>query len=69
MARVAPAAAVGAVCLAGLLLLTNELDVLALGTETARSLGLPVLEYAETDKPAETYNAFYDTVFGEAAEE
>ena len=42
MARVAPAAAVGAVCLAGLLLLTNELDVLALGTETARSLGLQV---------------------------
>ena len=42
MARVAPAAAVGAVCLAGLLLLTNELDVLALGTETARSLGLRV---------------------------
>ena len=42
MARVIPAAAVGAVCLAGLLLLTNELDVLALGTETARSLGLQV---------------------------
>ena len=42
MAGVAPAAAVGAVCLAGLLLLTNELDVLALGTETARSLGLQV---------------------------
>ena len=42
MARVGPAAAVGAVCLAGVLLLTNELDVLALGSETARSLGLRV---------------------------
>ncbi len=40
MARVAPAAAAGAVCLAGVLLLTNELDLLALGDETARSLGL-----------------------------
>ena len=40
LARVGPAAAVGAVCLTGILLLTNELDLLALGTETARSLGL-----------------------------
>ena len=40
MARVGPAAAVGLICLAGVLLLTNELDVLALGSETARSLGL-----------------------------
>ena len=42
MARVGPAAAVGALCLAGVLLLSNELDVLALGSETARSLGLRV---------------------------
>ena len=42
MARVAPAAAVGGVCLLGVLLLTNELDLLALGGETARSLGLRV---------------------------
>lgn len=42
MARVAPAAAAGAVCLAGVLLLTNELDLLALGSETAHSLGLRV---------------------------
>lgn len=40
MARVTPAAVVGAVCLAGVLLLTNELDLLALGSETAQSLGL-----------------------------
>ena len=40
LARVGPAAVVGAVCLTGILLLTNELDLLALGTETARSLGL-----------------------------
>lgn len=42
MARVTPAAVVGAVCLAGVLLLTNELDLLALGSETAQSLGLRV---------------------------
>ena len=42
LARVTPAAGVGAVCLAGILLLTNELDLLALGSETARSLGLQV---------------------------
>ena len=42
LARVAPAAAIGAVCLAGVLLLTNELDLLALGAETAQSLGLRV---------------------------
>ena len=42
LARVGPAAAIGAACLAGVLLLTNELDLLALGSETARSLGLRV---------------------------
>lgn len=42
MARVTPAAVVGAVCLVGVLLLTNELDLLALGSETAQSLGLRV---------------------------
>lgn len=42
LARVTPAAVVGAVCLGGILLLTNELDLLALGSETARSLGLQV---------------------------
>ena len=42
MARAAPAAAAAAACLAGVLLLTNELDLLALGSETARSLGLRV---------------------------
>lgn len=42
MARVTPAAVVGTVCLAGVLLLTNELDLLALGSETAQSLGLRV---------------------------
>ena len=47
---------------------TADAELLAF-TAYARSLGLPVLEYAETDKPAETYNAFYDTVFGDAAEE
>ena len=47
----------------------GEAGVAAAGMDYARSLGLPVLEYAETDKPAETYNAFYETVFGEAAEE
>jgi len=29
-------------CLAGALLFSNELDVLTLGSDTARSLGLPV---------------------------
>lgn len=42
LVRVIPAAVVGAVCLGGILLLTNELDLLALGSETARSLGLQV---------------------------
>ena len=42
LTRVGPAAAIGAACLAGVLLLTNELDLLALGSETARSLGLRV---------------------------
>ena len=42
LARVGPAAAIGAACLVGVLLLTNELDLLALGSETARSLGLRV---------------------------
>ncbi len=38
-ARVAPAALAVGLCLSGVLLLTNELDLLALGSETARSLG------------------------------
>ncbi len=41
MSRIAPAAWVIFAALAAVLLMTNELDVLALGTDTAYSLGLP----------------------------
>lgn len=40
--RIAPAFWVILLCLGAALLLSNELDVLALGPETAQSLGLPV---------------------------
>lgn len=42
MEQVAPAMWVIVLCLAGALLFSNELDVLTLGSDTARSLGLPV---------------------------
>ena len=42
MEQVAPAMWVILLCLAGMLLLSNELDVLTLGSDTAQSLGLPV---------------------------
>ena len=41
MARVAPAAVMIALALAAVLTLSHELDLLALGRETAQSLGLP----------------------------
>jgi iron complex transport system permease protein len=40
--RIIPAAALIGVSLLALLLMSNELDVLALGDDTAKSLGLPV---------------------------
>lgn len=42
MQRIAPAACVILACLALSMLFANEMDVLALGTDTAQSLGLPV---------------------------
>ena len=42
LAKIAPSAWVILFCLLAALLLSNEMDVLALGSDTARSLGLPV---------------------------
>lgn len=42
LSKIMPSAWVILVCLAAALLLANEMDVLALGSDTAQSLGLPV---------------------------